>query len=389
VERERITQFDRNDLGVASVFQGASLALYMIFALIVIVGAGELLFDLPETARNLMLLVAAVGLGWFVLQLRRSRREAERAALASRERTQSFFDLSLDMLCTIDRNDRLAELNPSWTRVLGFSHDELRARPAIEFVHPDDRQRTIELSERALEAGDEGTILENRWMTRDGDWRWLSWSLRTGREDVQLYGRATDVTARKAGEQELDYLARHDQLTGLANRRKFEEALNAHLAKTRRYGWRGALLAIDLDGLKAVNDSDGHASGDALLRLAAERMASVLRHSDVLARIGGDEFAVLLPEADAINARAVAEKLAARLREPEPGAAAPLASIGAAAIECPIDSDELFARADRALYAAKRGGGGTFRLAVPERRTGPAPAGHQGPGERAPQVLAS
>ncbi len=204
---------------------------------------------------------------------------------------------------------------------------------------------------------------------------------------MQLYGRATDVTDRKQIEEELHFLARHDQLTGLANRRKFEEDLGRHLARTRRYGWRGALLSVDLDGLKSVNDSRGHAAGDDLLKLAAQRMSHVLRTSDVLARLGGDEFAILLPEADPLNARAVAEKIAKALAAPEPDGTAPIASIGVATIEEQIGAEELFARADRALYAAKRASGGTYRLA-PERAAGPAPSRSGERRARTPRVPA-
>ena len=387
MERERNTHLDRIDLGVASVLQRASLALYTIFALIVLSTGQALLLDPPETAQNLILLGATAVLIALALVLRHSLREVERGRRASLERTESFFSLSLDMLCTIDRADRLAELNPSWTRVLGWELDELRDRPVIEFVHPDDRQRMLDLFETALAAGDEGTVVENRWRTSDGGWRWLSWSLRAGNEDVQLYGRATDVTDRKQIEEELHFLARHDQLTGLANRRKFEEDLGRHFARTRRYGWRGALLSIDLDGLKSVNDTQGHAAGDALLKLAADRMSRVLRTSDVLARIGGDEFAILLPEADPLNARAVAEKIAHALAAPEPDGTAPIASIGVATIEEMIGAEELLARADRALYAAKRASGGTYRLA-PERAAGPAPSRSGERAARTPRVPA-
>ena len=388
MERERNTQLDRIDLGVASVLQRASLALYAILILIAAGAAADLLLEPPMAVRSALLGALAAILIAFYLVLRSSRRAVERERRASRQRTQSFFDLSLDMLCTIDREDRLAELNPSWTRVLGFEADELRSRPALEFVHPDDHARTIEVSAEAMAAGDEGTVLENRWRTRDGEWRWLSWSLRTGHDDVQLYGRATDITERKLVEQELAFLARHDELTGLSNRRKFEEDLEAHLNHAQRYGWRGALLAIDLDGLKSINDERGHAAGDALLRLAARRMDAVLRSDDVLARLGGDEFAVLLPEADHLNARAVAQKLVEALAADAPEGVPPVASIGVATIEGQIGSEELFARADRALYAAKRASGGTFRLA-PERAAGPAPSRSGDLGERAPRVLSS
>lgn len=140
--------------------------------------------------------------------------------------------------------------------------------------------------------------------------------------------------------------------------------------KHHRYGWRGALLAVDLDGLKVANDDHGHAAGDALLRSAARRMAEALRHSDLIGRLGGDEFAVLLPEADVLKARAVAAKLASVLSAEQAGEIAPRASIGVAMIDSETDAEALFARADSALYAAKGASGGTYRMA-PGPASGP------------------
>ena len=319
----------------------------------------------PQTAQWLLLIAITGSLVVLIFRMSRSLQAIEHEQATASERSHSFFDLSQDMLCTIGLDLRLAELNPSWQKILGFTPEELRSRAAIEFVHPDDRERTIRLSEIALGAGGEETVLENRWVTKSGESRWLSWSLRTGHGDVQLYGIATDITERKRAEEELSYLARHDQLTGLANRHKFHEVLSDHIARTRRYGWRGALLAIDLDGLKAVNDSRGHAAGDELLRIAAKRMGECLRHTDLIGRLGGDEFAVLLPEADTLNARAVAEKLTTLMSAEVEGEIAPRASVGVALIDGPTDPESLFARADSALYAAKAASGGTYRMAGP------------------------
>jgi diguanylate cyclase (GGDEF)-like protein/PAS domain S-box-containing protein len=356
---------------ITSSGSGGSLARRLIPAVLVlpllagyvVLGAADRGVFEAQTAQWILLIAISGSLVVLVFRLSRSLQTIEHEQATASERSHSFFDLSQDMLCTIGLDRRLAEMNPSWTKILGFTPAELRSRPAIEFVHPDDRERTIQLSEKALEAGGEETVLENRWQTKDGDWRWLSWSLRTGHEDVQLYGIATDVTERKRAEEELSYLARHDQLTGLANRHKFHEVLDGHLARTRRYGWRGALLAIDLDGLKTVNDALGHAAGDTLLRTAARRMGECLRHSDLIGRLGGDEFAVLLPEADALNARAVAEKLATLMSAEIAGEIAPRASVGVALIDGPTDPETLFARADTALYAAKAASGGTYRMA--------------------------
>lgn len=193
------------------------------------------------------------------------------------------------------------------------------------------------------------------------------------------------MTERKPAETQLAYMASHDELTGLANRHSFQERINEHLVRASRYGWRGALLAIDLDGLKEVNDAAGHE----LLRSAARRMCGALRGSDLLARSGGDEFVVLLPEASHEEAATVARKLVLLLSSTEGDGTPSAGSVGVAVIEGPIRSEQLFVAADRALYQAKHAGGNTFRI-VPERETEPAPCHPNPSGEQepAPPVLA-
>lgn len=348
----------------------------LLTAFLVAAGSDGGLWD-RTTAELILLMALMLGLLAALLAQARTLDRLAQERLAASERTASFFDLSHDMLCTLGEDRRLAELNGSWTRVLGYSEEELRGRPAIEFIHPDDRRATLDVVGRAVASGGaEQVAVENRVIAKGGGWRWLSWSFRLGHDGDYMYGRATDVTERKRADRKLAFLARHDQLTGLANRHSFEERLGDHLASAARYGWRGSLLAIDLDGLKAVNDGAGHAAGDAMLRLAAERMRDGLRRSDVLARIGGDEFAVLLPEATAQEAELVAASLVRGLAEPAAGTAAPVASIGVATLRRPTAAIDLMAAADRALYAAKRAGGGTYRIdgRPGPNESGPAPA---------------
>ncbi len=348
----------------------------LLVALLASAGSDHGLWD-RSTAELILLMALMAGLLAALLTQARTLDRLGREQRAASERTASFFDLSHDMLCTLGEDRHLVELNGSWARQLGYTKAELRARPAIEFVHPDDRRATLDVVGRAVASGGaEQVAVENRVIAKGGGWRWLSWSFRLGHDGDYMYGRATDVTERKRADRRLAFLARHDQLTGLANRHSFEERLGDHLASASRYGWRGSLLAIDLDGLKAVNDGAGHAAGDALLRLAAERMRDGLRRSDVLARIGGDEFAVLLPEATAQEAELVAAGLVRELAAPVAGGAAPVASIGIATLSGPIAAIDLMAAADRALYAAKRAGGGTYRVDGRPRPNegGPAPA---------------
>ncbi len=348
----------------------------LLTAFLVAAGADHGLWD-RTTAELILLMALMLGLLAALLAQARTLNRLAQERLAASERTASFFDLSHDMLCTLGEDRHLVELNGSWTRALGYTKEELRGRPAIEFVHPDDRRGTLDVVGRAVASGgSEQVAVENRVIAKGGGWRWLSWSFRLGHDGDYMYGRATDVTERKQADRELAFLARHDQLTGLANRHSFEQRLGDHLASAARYGWRGAVLAIDLDGLKAVNDGAGHAAGDALLRLAAERMRDGLRRSDVLARIGGDEFAVLLPEATTQEAELVAANLVRGLAAPAAGIPAPVASIGVATLRRPIAAIDLMAAADRALYAAKRAGGGGYRIdgGSSPNENGPAPA---------------
>lgn len=154
------------------------------------------------------------------------------------------------------------------------------------------------------------------------------------------------------------YQAHHDSLTGLANRLLFDEIARHRIEAARRQGTGLAVLAIDLDGFKAINDRHGHAIGDTLLKAAAERIARTVRACDTAARLGGDEFAVLLDPADGASASIVANKLVAVLSMPYPGVASTLsASIGVALFPQGGEAiDDLLRRADRALYESKRAG---------------------------------
>ena len=162
------------------------------------------------------------------------------------------------------------------------------------------------------------------------------------------------------------HLAEHDALTGLSNRLLFDELMGKRLAEARRHGSSLALLAIDLDGFKAVNDVHGHEAGDAVLKAAALRISGLLRESDVVARLGGDEFAVLLGDNGLDAARHVADKLIDVLSAPYPGVVpAVSASVGIAMHpQAGLTVAELLRHADEALYEAKRSG--KRRLAVYE-----------------------
>ena len=158
-------------------------------------------------------------------------------------------------------------------------------------------------------------------------------------------------------QEQLSRLATHDSLTGLVNARAFALRLTQELERNRRYPRPLALVYLDLDDFKVINDSHGHQTGDAVLRLVAEAMRASVRQADVVGRLGGDEFAVLMPETDGALADQAAQRLAAGLRNRFKGTPTVTASIGVGS--CSVtdaNTDELLRRADQAMYEAKRAG---------------------------------
>ena len=156
---------------------------------------------------------------------------------------------------------------------------------------------------------------------------------------------------------QLEQLATQDPLTNVLNARAFSQELAQELSRNRRYGRPLALIYLDLDDFKSVNDAHGHATGDAVLRLVADAMRGAVRQADVVGRLGGDEFGVLMPETDGDVAHAAANRLGSGIRTVFRGTPSVTASIGVVAVSgTEAGTDELLRKADQAMYAAKRAG---------------------------------
>jgi diguanylate cyclase (GGDEF)-like protein/PAS domain S-box-containing protein len=283
------------------------------------------------------------------------------------ERARHFFDLSRDMLCTADVDGYFVELNDAWTHSLGYDLDELRAVPFIERVHPDDRERT-EAEAAALFEGAETLSFENRYLAQDGSWHWLRWSSQLSPDESMIYARAADVTEVKQIEAEREELlvqvqemARRDPLTGLPNRRALEEQLPQVMARARRSGSPLSLAILDIDHFKHYNDTHGHLAGDEVLRACARAWDGALRGEDTVARVGGEEFLVLLPDTDDEQAAEIIERLRARTPMDQ------TCSAGLASWDHTETIDDLLRRADEALYLAKAGGRDQLAQAQPAR----------------------
>ena len=249
--------------------------------------------------------------------------------------------------------------------LLGYTPEEWRADPGLyaRRIHEDDRDAVQAASER-LTAG-ERVAIEYRMHARDGSIVWVrDESARVLDEEgrVLVEGLMTDITERRASDDRLQHLADHDALTDLLNRRRFVEELELEIAATRRGMRSSAVMVIDIDGFKYVNDSAGHQAGDELIRAVARTLAGRLRVSDAIARLGGDEFACLLRGTSGEEADAVAAELLATLRA-SPFTAGEetvrvTVSAGIAALEAEgaATADGVMAAADMAMYEAKHAG---------------------------------
>ena len=330
-----------------------------------------------DISLQLMILALAAVMGiWQAVG--RERRTQQLSA--EHQRAQLYLDVAGTMIVVLDPSGAIEQVNRRTCDVLDYEVDELLGRNWFEIAVPDDyRAMALENYQLGL-AGTpnrDGDV-DRPIISRSGERRFVTWSGRMvpTRNGLGMLIAGEDVTERRAAQARVQHLAYHDALTGLANRPKLEEHVTSALARARRNGLAAAVLYIDLDRFKLVNDTLGHAAGDELLRQVAARLAARTRSSDLLARHGGDEFMLLLGDLEG-DARATAERVAhgllATLEQPftlEGHEFEIAASIGIAIHpDDGADMSEVLKRADAALYEAKRGGRGTIRFAAAEQVT--------------------
>ena len=267
-------------------------------------------------------------------------------------------DLIPDAVCVVDAEGKFMFVSNGFERILGYARDEVMGRRTLELVHPDDREATLAQADWVM-GGALQRHFRNRYIHKDGHSVDMQWSARWHAAHGVRIAVGREVTELRLAERALEHLASHDQLTGLPNRHWLERELQRALVHAGESGEHLALLYLDLDDFKTANDLGGHAAGDRVLRDVATRMKQALRAHDLLARVGGDEFIVVLPGCRDIEAaQKVAEVLRSRLRSSHalPDGVMELdASVGIACFPMDgSDADTLIAHADRAMYAAKR-----------------------------------
>ncbi len=309
---------------------------------------------------------------------------SQRELRESETRLQLAMDGSRLALWEADMEAGTLSFTDTWAELIGgpvgpsvYTFDDFYSRiPAEDFVKV--KQHLTE----TLKGLNENFVVEYRFPIASGELTWFSGEGRVSERDEHgkalcMIGVNRDIRERKAAQQTIQKMAFYDALTGLPNRRFLMEKLQQATAASRRYHHQNALLFIDLDNFKLINDSLGHTQGDILLQQAGERIASCLRETDVLARLGGDEFVVLLENLDrdatraATHAEIVGEKIRAVLNQPTQlnnGEYQVSASIGIALLDAQaeVTTEALLQQADTAMFQAKAGGRNMIRFFDPE-----------------------
>jgi diguanylate cyclase (GGDEF)-like protein/PAS domain S-box-containing protein len=304
----------------------------------------------------------------------RGKQKGSRASEESQQKLSESSDLAQALLrCAgtgiyIVQDGKFQYVNSLFQEMTGYSELELLGQYSLNLVYPEDREI---VREKAIESLKNGSSVpcEYRFVRKNGEIIWVLEKVTSAeyKGKQATVGSFMDITERKHLEQKLADMATHDPLTGLPNRLLLSDRLSVGLAQAKRNDTRLAVMMLDLDRFKDVNDTFGHIVGDELLRAAGERLMGIVRKSDTVARMGGDEFVVLLLQIvkteDAVK---VAQKILSAFRKPfalNPYRIRTTTSIGIAIYpEDGEDVETLFKSADTAMYWAKEQGRDSYEL---------------------------
>lgn len=306
----------------------------------------------------------------------RTRHLAERGDELARERdfVAGLLNTAQVIILTQNVAGQIVMVNRQGQVLIGYSAEEMIGRPFSEILISDQTPSEMLQALEKLRLGELEHVssMDAGLQCKDGSQRTITWfhsrlTVHSSHDALMILSVGHDVTEREQAEQQLTWLADHDPLTQLYNRRRFQHEFEQILMVSSRYQHSGALLYFDLDQFKYINDTSGHQAGDALLRIVADKLRQVVRASDVVARLGGDEFAVIIRECDAEGATVAAKKICAQLNAlefPARGRNHSIsASIGIALFPCyGMTVHDLMANADLAMYQAKGEGRGRWHL---------------------------
>lgn len=281
-------------------------------------------------------------------------------------------------MALVDMSDRLLRVNDAMCRITGYTAEQMCAFSLRGLSDPHDADVDTHQNRELLDGRVQTYQVEKRYQHSWGHSVWVLLSVSLVRDDegrpLHLIAQVQDIAARKELEGRLEHLVDHDFLTALFNGRRFEQELAQEAKSAARYGGGGAMLLLDLDHFKAVNDQFGHKAGDDLLKTVAAALRGRIRETDILARLGGDEFGILLSQVDAQQAEVVADGIVKALRRQTAMLAehqiGVTASVGVALFDG-LTNIEIMAAADLAMYEAKEAGRDRFAVYRPLKSAPP------------------
>jgi diguanylate cyclase (GGDEF)-like protein/PAS domain S-box-containing protein len=299
-------------------------------------------------------------------------RDAQSSPEEMHERFESAFSNAPIGMALIDMSGRWLQVNHALCRITGHAESKLKAKTLRSLMHPDDIDLDVLLLQQLLDGGISSYQVEKRCLHAWGHFIWMLITVSLVRDEegqpLYLIAQFQNISERKELAGRLEYLVDHDFLTGLFNRRRFEQDLAHEVERAARYGSAGAVIMIDVDNFKTINDTFGHMVGDDLLKGIAGLLKHRIRRTDTLARVGGDEFAVLLPQTDAMQASAIAGDFVKALDKQTAVLANQsvhiTASVGISSFDDLSDA-EVLECADIAMYGAKQAGRNRFVIYRP------------------------
>ena len=299
-----------------------------------------------------------------------NRKKISEVVRDSEERFRQLIENTSDIISIVESDGMIRYQSPSVERVLGLNPDQMIGKKLSEFVHPDDENEINRLFAQLMDTPGEPQAVEARYRHADGHWRSIEQVATnlTGQPGVRgILLNSRDVTERREQQLKLDFLAHHDPLTNLPNRGVFDNRLSAAVSLASRTGDKLAVLFLDLDRFKNINDTLGHRVGDQLLITVAQRLRGAIRECDLVARWGGDEFTLILPKISSTNdAIKASQRIIASLSSPIKCLEHELYVTGTIGISIypssGADAETLVRNADTAMYRAKEGGKNYFQV---------------------------